>query len=195
MDNKAGTVRQYLYKHLFLDGEDSDLTIVVLGQKWRLHKAILCQSDYFRAMFNGSWIESDKKLINIDIADANINMEALRTTFGSMYKDDMDLDPATVVGVLAAATLFCLNPLIERCTRLMVKKISSQTAGHYHAAGKLYGQPEVERSCVDWLEWNLMYDKSADLDLMKLSVTFDRSLVFESSSGFSLRYSHWVSNE
>jgi BTB/POZ domain-containing protein 13 len=200
IDMEGGqTTSQYIYEHLFVDGEGSDLTIVVLGKTWRLHKTILCQSNYFRAMFNGSWTEFDQKLVNIDIADDNINIEVLTITFGSMYKDDIDIDPAIVVGVLAAATLFCLDPLIDRCTRLMVEKISSQTAGHYHAAGKLYGQLVVERSCLHWLKGNLMMsEQSADLlrsidaDLMSQLVASSDLLVLGEEKDLYSLLTQWL---
>ena len=40
---KVKTTSKYIYKTLFLNGENSDITIVALGQEWPLHKVYLCQ--------------------------------------------------------------------------------------------------------------------------------------------------------
>ena len=34
---------KYIYEKLFLDGENSDITITALGKEWKLHKIYLSQ--------------------------------------------------------------------------------------------------------------------------------------------------------
>lgn len=40
---KLMTTSQYIYRTLFLEGQNSDVTIVALGVDWCLHKVYLCQ--------------------------------------------------------------------------------------------------------------------------------------------------------
>ena len=37
----------YIYKTLFEDGHESDMTVAALGKEWNLHKVYLCQVSYF----------------------------------------------------------------------------------------------------------------------------------------------------
>ncbi len=40
---KLKSTSQYIYETLFINGENSDVSIVALGKEWRLHKVYLCQ--------------------------------------------------------------------------------------------------------------------------------------------------------
>jgi BTB/POZ domain-containing protein 13 len=146
---------QYLYQVLFLDGKGSDVKISSLGRTWNLHRLQLCMSPYFGCMFNGQWSESDQSSVEVHIVDPNITVESLNVTFGSMYKDDVDICSDNVVGVLATSTMFLLDGLADRCARLMKEEINLQSVMRFHAAGHLYSQPAAERTCMEWLEKHL----------------------------------------
>lgn len=87
---------RYIYEHLFEHSEDSDVTVKALGREWKLHKLYLCQSGYFKSMFSGSWKESNEAVINIDIPDPQITADALHIAFGSLYKDEISVEPSKV---------------------------------------------------------------------------------------------------
>lgn len=63
---------KYVYQKLFLEGSKSDVAIKALDHTWHLHRVYLEQTDYFRALFNGNWSDSNKKEYTLDIADENI---------------------------------------------------------------------------------------------------------------------------
>ena len=44
--------------------------------------------------------------INIDVVDPKINLSALHIALGSLYQDEISVEPAEVVPILAAANLF-----------------------------------------------------------------------------------------
>ena len=71
----------------------------------------LQQSPYFRSMFSGSWKESTMEKIDIHIIDPNIDLNALHIALGSLYQDEITVEPADVIPILAAASLFqvCSN--------------------------------------------------------------------------------------
>lgn len=98
-------------------------------------------------MFNGSWLEREHKFISIEIIDPRITIEgkhdrdsvrssplifcflsfiALHTVFGSLYLDEVTLEPRTVVSVLAAAALLQLDGLIEKCCEVMSSTINAE---------------------------------------------------------------------
>lgn len=51
---------------------------------------------------------------------------ALNVVFGSLYLDEVILDPKTVVSVLAASTLFQLDGLLEKCCEVMNSTINAE---------------------------------------------------------------------
>lgn len=66
---------EYIFQTLFKEGKNSDVTVLALGNTFHLHKIYLCQSSYFASMFGGSWLESTKNLIPIEIVDPRITVE------------------------------------------------------------------------------------------------------------------------
>lgn len=51
---------------------------------------------------------------------------ALYIVFGSLYLDEVTLEPLTVTSVLAAATLFQLDGLIDRCIEVMTETTNAE---------------------------------------------------------------------
>lgn len=66
---------QYIYQVLFKEGKNSDITVQALGEEFHLHKVYLCQSPYFASMFGGSWLETTKTYITIDVVDPLITIQ------------------------------------------------------------------------------------------------------------------------
>lgn len=82
-------------------------------------------------MFGGSWRETHKDLIDIDVVDPRITQEALFTVFGSLYLDEVSLDPRDIISTLATATLFQLDGLIERCAEVMNESMNAEVSLKY----------------------------------------------------------------
>ncbi|XP_070535046.1 germ cell-less protein-like 1 isoform X4 [Ptychodera flava] len=173
---KLQTTSKYIFETLFINGQNSDVTIRALGKDWALHKVYLCQSGYFASMFSGSWKESDASIIAIDIPDNNIDEEALEVALGSLYKDDVLISPSRVVTILAAAALLQLDGLINQCSDIMTETMSTKTVCSYHGAATSYGLTEVATKCVEWLQRNLMLVQSISL-LRDLSIELMEMLI------------------
>uniref|UniRef100_UPI00398E8F0D germ cell-less protein-like 1 isoform X1 n=2 Tax=Pristiophorus japonicus TaxID=55135 RepID=UPI00398E8F0D len=173
---KLKSTSKYIYQTLFLAGENSDITICALGQEWHLHKIYLCQSGYFSSMFSGSWKESSMNYIELEIPDHNIDTEALQVAFGSLYRDDVLIQPSRVVTILAAACMLQLDGLIQQCGETMKETISSKTVCGFYAAAGTYGLDSVNQKCLEWLLNNLMTHQSVDL-LKELSIGLMEKLI------------------
>jgi len=52
------------------------------------------------------------------------NVIALQVVFGSLYNADIALNPLEIVPILATATMFQLDGLIEQCTEVMMETIN-----------------------------------------------------------------------
>jgi len=153
---KLTTTSQYIYRNLFQAGRDSDVTLLALGRSWHLHKLYLSQSAYFSSMFSGRWSDGCKDSITITIDDPCITLDALNTTLGSLYQDEVTIEPGEVIAVLAAATLLALEGLISQCEVIMEETVNVQTVVQYWEAASRYGCLATIRMCEDWLAVNLL---------------------------------------
>ncbi|NXT00228.1 GMCL1 protein, partial [Jacana jacana] len=177
---KLKSTSKYIYQTLFLNGENSDVKICALGEEWNLHKIYLCQSGYFSSMFSGSWKESTMNVIELEIPDQNIDIEALQVAFGSLYRDDVLIKPSRVVALLAAACMLQLDGLIQQCGETMKETINAKTVcGYYNSAGT-YGLDSVKRKCLEWLLHNLMTHQSVEL-FKELSINLMKQLISSSN--------------
>ncbi|KAL7637917.1 UNVERIFIED_CONTAM: hypothetical protein RMT77_011530 [Armadillidium vulgare] len=153
---KLMSTSQYIYKTLFEEGKESDVTVSALGKLWHLHKVYLCQSPYFQSMFSGNWRETNESFIHIEIVDENISMESLHLALGSFYLDELNFEPSHVIPLLATAILLQMDPVVDQCTAVMIETINIQTVLKYQEAAKRYGVICVEKACRTWLLHNLM---------------------------------------
>ena len=153
---KLHTTSQYIYENLFQAGRESDVTVVTLGRSWPLHKLYLSQSPYFASLFSGRWKDGARDVINIKVVDPLITLDSLHVTFGSLYQDEVTIEPADVLNVLAAASLFQLEGLISQCQVIMDETINVETVVRYWEGAQQYGCVQLAKVCVDWLTVNLL---------------------------------------
>lgn len=153
---KLVTTAKYIYQALFQEGRNSDVTVEALGHQFNLHKIYLCQSPYFASMFSGSWLEAHKKYIMIDIVDPLITVESLKIIFGSLYNDEITLNPTEIVPILASATMFQLDGIIEKCREVMIETINPKSVMDYYNAACQYGDKKLHNTCMHWFLVNLM---------------------------------------
>ncbi|CAN8019936.1 hypothetical protein HPB47_006585 [Ixodes persulcatus] len=197
---KLMTTSQYIYRTLFLEGQNSDVTIVALGVDWCLHKVYLCQSPYFASMFCGSWKEREEGIVEVGIEDPRVTCEALKIVFGSLYLDEIVIDPENAIPVLATATLFQLDELIQLCSETMEETIKLDTVLPYHEVAEQYALAHLGSKCLEWLERNLMFlvNDSADTlrqigpDLMQRLVASPSLVVVQTEFSLYLLLSIWA---
>lgn len=176
---KLQCTANYIYQALFLEGKNSDVTVCALGKEHYLHRVYLCQSPYFASMFGGSWLETTQKYITIDIVDPAITLESLQVVFGSLYNADIALNPLEIVPILATATMFQLDGLIEQCTEVMMETINPKTSLDYYNAACQYGDRKLQDACIRWFLVNLMshYYTHSDMELRTIPISLMTKLV------------------
>lgn len=197
---KLLTTTQYIYQALFKEEKNSDVTVMALGKAWRLHKVYLCQSPYFFSMFNGSWRESCQDFIHIRIVDPKITLDALEAVFGSLYSDEIEIDPKKVISVLATATIFQLDGIIDKCSEVMIETTNAETAILYYEASCQYGVQNSKQSSFEWLETNLVgyfikYIKHLKLmneDLITALVSSPNLYVFQTEFSLYILLRLWI---
>lgn len=95
-----------------------------------------------------------------------------------MYSDEIEIDAKGVISVLATATLFHLDGIIDKCAEVMIESINADTAINYYEAACQYGCQNVKKSAFAWLETNLLciYTKYPNL-LRQISIELMTALV------------------
>ncbi|XP_065670716.1 germ cell-less protein-like 1 isoform X2 [Hydra vulgaris] len=162
---KLQTTSEYIYKTLYINGENSDITIDALGKSWNLHKVYLCQSLYFKSMFKGDWSEKNLTVIKLTFPDSFITSKALDIVFGSMYRYEVDVEVliANLIPVIAAARMFDLGGLLKHCEDTVLETINAENVCIYYDASQRYGLTEVSKKCFSWLERNMLLCKTLTL--------------------------------
>ena len=56
----------------------------------------------------------------------NALLAALYTVLGSLYLDEITLEPIEVVPTLATATLFQLEGIIDQCAEIMIETVNAE---------------------------------------------------------------------
>lgn len=83
-------------------------------------------------------------------------VSALSIVLGSLYHDEISLEPKQVVSIVATATLFQLQGLIDECADIMIQTTNIKTVVLYYNAAVSYGVPTVKAAAKRWLEVNLL---------------------------------------
>ena len=151
---KPLSVSNYLYDVLFLQGDNSDITIRALEREWHLHKVLLSRSEYFSSMFSGAWKEANESVIELIVPD-DITPEALDIALGSLYKDNLVVTGENVVQILSAASFLQIDSLVMRCIEVMKSYLSFSTVCSYLSAAAVFDLTEVTDSCLAFMEWSI----------------------------------------
>ncbi len=61
-----------------------------------------------------------------------------------------------MIPVLACATLFQLDGLMEQCFVIIEETINVQTVVKYYDTSNLYGAERIRIACLKWLKVNLV---------------------------------------
>ncbi|KAF9206261.1 hypothetical protein BGZ49_002752 [Haplosporangium sp. Z 27] len=72
-------------RHDLKNGVESDISIVVFGKTYRLHRLILTQSKFFEGMLQGPWKERELNSIEIKFDDKNITEEGFEIAIKKLY--------------------------------------------------------------------------------------------------------------
>jgi len=112
------------------------------------------------------WKESSQSAIKIAMPDEKINERSLFITFGSFYREDIEILPTEVVNVLSCASLLSLDGLISKCAEIMIDNINYKSVIEYHEASLTYGVKVVTDSTLKWICSNIM--SNTDFSLSKI---------------------------
>ncbi|CAL2040887.1 unnamed protein product [Caenorhabditis brenneri] len=152
----------YVYNKLFIQGEESDITIAACGKEWKVHKLYLKQTKFFESMFDGDWAETHSDRVNLEISDPNIDVEGINAVLGSLYHNEIEIDLDNIQGTLAAASYVALDSVTERCAEMMIEALSIDNAIQFLDLSTEYGLICVKEKSLQLLLrnfWKISKDK------------------------------------
>lgn len=141
----------YVYQKLFLEGQNSDITIAACGREWKVHKLYLKQTKFFESMFDGAWTESKADRVDMEITDPNIDREGLNAVLGSLYHNEIEIDLEKIEATVAAASYIVLESVTERCAEMMVEALSTNNVVRYYDLSTKYGLHGVRAKSLELL--------------------------------------------
>lgn len=189
----------YVYQKLFIQGEDSDITIAACGREWKAHKLYLKQTKYFESMFEGAWAESKSGRVNMEITDPNIDADGLNAVLGSLYHNEIEIDLDKIEGTVAAASYIVLDSVTEKCAEMMIDALSTNNAVRYYELSTCYGLDKVRGKSMEMLLhqfWRLMADreklKEIDENLMVTLLTSPNLFIVEGEYDLYKTLKWWI---
>ena len=75
---------------------------------------------------------------------------------GSLYQDEISVEPAEVIPILATASLFQMDGLADQCANIMEETVNIETVTKYYETGVFYGSSRIQDACITWLKVNLL---------------------------------------
>lgn len=131
--------------------EDPDIVLRVFERNWPCHRAVLCQSNFFRTLFNGSFRESKLKEIELHTDDQLINETSFQKLLDAMYHRRMNFAPDDIFNVTVTAQYFQMDDIVDFCETKITDMIKPSNAiDFYHFADRYYLK-RTKESVFDWM--------------------------------------------
>mmetsp|Transcript_12863 Transcript_12863/g.22214 ORF Transcript_12863/g.22214 Transcript_12863/m.22214 type:complete len:457 (+) Transcript_12863:92-1462(+) len=154
-------IANFLEEHGWATGEYSDITLHFRGESFtiaekKLHRLVLAQSPYFRALFSGGFKESLETKISIQIDDGNITEEAVLGVLNGLYKAHhaVPSDISKLLALLSAASMFQVEFLVDIYTAKALKELDASVLYDVIMTGYRYSLKKLIAGCFAWLRSN-----------------------------------------
>ncbi|GMS95373.1 hypothetical protein PENTCL1PPCAC_17548, partial [Pristionchus entomophagus] len=146
---------KYVYDKLFIEGQDSDISINALGYRWKLHRFYLKQCDYFSALLEGEWADSKTAEYTLAIPDENITKDGLHSVLGALYDNEIVFEVDQLRSIMATASFLQMTAIFDKASEAMIASIDDATVLQFLECGYKYGIDEVTSQSFEYLRWNL----------------------------------------
>ncbi|XP_059058288.1 uncharacterized protein LOC131851761 [Achroia grisella] len=104
----------------------AEISLVFQGQVFKARKDMLCQhSDYFSAMFSGSYVENEQREVRIDVVDAN-SMKIILKYMEVGIIDLFEYPLSTIGDIAVAANFLQITELIKQIEYSLDLQLSIQ---------------------------------------------------------------------
>ena len=125
-----------------------DVNLIVENKVFPCHKLVLsASSDYFMNMFNGSFVEHEKK----DITIHDVTAEVFANVLDFIYCQEISVDENNLEGILGASCMFLLSELKESCVKFCETMICDANFVFLTDTAELYDLDDLMKKCIDWI--------------------------------------------
>lgn len=125
-----------------------DVTLVAGEHKFHAHKAVLAAcSDYFRAMFSLSMVESEADEVTLQ----GVTSVGLKHALDFAYTGQIVLEPAVIQDVLSAGSHLQLLELLGLCSHYLIQELSSLNYLELYRVADLFHLPALEQAVVSFV--------------------------------------------
>ncbi|KAJ3433991.1 hypothetical protein M0812_20049 [Anaeramoeba flamelloides] len=141
-------------------GDFSDVTIVLNGNKYKLHKIVLSySSEFFSKMFTVKTKEKDLKTIVINFDDkANVFPDIV----GYMYDGNINITLETAVPILAMADQFLINDLKQIASSYVLRNLKKDHVREILLRSIEFKTEDLTNRCIFLLAKNFWLNKNQD---------------------------------
>lgn len=86
---------------------------------------------------------------------------------GSLYKGKISLEFNNVISIVATATHFLLEEIIQKCEKFMSDTMNIKTVMLYYEAAELYCLKDVKADAKKWLELGFFIEAYENYNILK----------------------------
>ena len=141
--NVFNSFDQFRNENLFCD-----VNFVVEEKVFPCHKLVLSASgDYFMNMFNGKFVEHEKK----DITIHNVTPEVFAKVLDFIYCQEISVNENNVEGILGASCMFLLSELKDSCVQFCETILCDANVLFLTDAAELYDLDDLMMKCTQWI--------------------------------------------
>ncbi|XP_002735382.1 kelch repeat and BTB domain-containing protein 8-like [Saccoglossus kowalevskii] len=164
-------------KSFYETGILTDVTLVAGERSFACHRNVLAAcSPYFRAMFTGSLREANMERITIK----GVEPQSLQYVLNYVYCSEVTLDAETIQGLVQAAHMFQIEPLINHCADYLERHIDAHNCVGVYNLAVLITHKQLETSA--WEYFNLHFVKVVEEEEFAQSPTEVIERVVKSST-------------
>lgn len=155
----------------------SDVTVIVEGKRYRLHRLILAfSSDFFAALFQSEFRETISREVNIKFPDPK---GVFPSVLKYMYGGRIDITPNNAIPLLQQTEQLLIPTLAQRCRAFIHQHLNSRTAFDILLDAIEFNQDSIVAACLKILASTFLHQADHN-DWRKLdSLTFMRLLSHE----------------
>lgn len=148
-------------------GKYCDVTFIIGEHRFNCHKNILAAgTKYFDGMFGNDFKEADKR----DVELKDIDEVGFKVLLEYVYTGKTELDKMTVKKVLAVASYFRVECLLEKCVVYIRDNINLENVLEYHMFADYIGCDSLKSYTMEFIQENFTTIAKSD-DFLEITFT------------------------
>ncbi|XP_040289966.1 kelch-like protein 10 [Bufo bufo] len=167
-ESKMTSMAYTIFNELRLEGKLCDVVIKASGVEFSAHKNILCGcSAYFRALFTGSWKNSEEKVYDI----AGVSPDTMKLVLQYAYTWTVPINPENVENLFIAADFFNILGLLRICSDFLKNQLCPQNCIGIYRFTEYYYCPELHQEAYMYILQNFENILKISDEFLDLSAT------------------------